>query len=101
MINRVCRTGKNVIVSGGTSSGKTTLLTSIIDCIPNKERVLTIEDTHEIKVSFPNCVQFEASEKDKVSIRDLVKHSLRYRPDRIIVGEVRGGEAFDLMNAAN
>lgn len=92
---------KNFIVSGGTSSGKTTLLNALISYIPHSERVLTIEDTRELKVKVPNWVPLESNEQAGITIRDLVKLALRYRPDRIIVGEVRGPEAFDLMQAMN
>jgi P-type conjugative transfer ATPase TrbB len=93
------KTRKNIIVSGGTSSGKTTFLNAMCRLIPEQERVLTIEDTKELQVLTPNHVSFESNEKAGITIRDLVKHALRYRPDRIIVGEVRGPEAFDLMRA--
>jgi pilus assembly protein CpaF len=92
---------KNFIVSGGTSSGKTTLLNALISYIPHSERVLTIEDTRELKVKVPNWVPLESNEQAGITIRSLVKLALRYRPDRIIVGEVRGPEAFDLMQAMN
>ncbi len=90
---------KNIIVSGGTSSGKTTFLNAMARLIPETERVLTIEDTKELQILTPNHVSFESNEKANITIRDLVKHALRYRPDRIVVGEVRGPEAFDLMRA--
>jgi len=92
---------KNVIIAGGTSSGKTTFLNAVINKIDDSERVITIEDTHELSVNSPNWVAFEANSQAGITIRDLVKLSLRYRPDRIILGEVRGGEAFDLMQASN
>lgn len=92
---------KNILVSGGTSSGKSTFLNAMIALISEEERVLTIEDTQELKVKTPNWVSFEANSQAGITIRDLVKLSLRYRPDRIIVGEVRGPEAFDLMQALN
>lgn len=90
---------KNLIVSGGTSTGKTTFLNALARLIPDSERVLTIEDTKELQILTPNYVSFESNEKNEINIRSLVKHALRYRPDRIIVGEVRGSEAFDLMRA--
>lgn len=92
---------KNVIVAGGTSSGKTTFVNALIAEIDEKDRVLTIEDTQELKVKTPNWVSLIANETEGVTTRDLVRLSLRFRPDRIIVGEVRGGEAFDLLDAAN
>jgi pilus assembly protein CpaF len=100
-LRQAIRTHKNIIVAGGTSSGKTTLLNAMIAEIDPVERILTVEDPHELKVANPNWVAFEANEQLGYSIRDLVKQALRYRPDRILVGEVRGAEAFDLMQAAN
>lgn len=92
---------KNILISGGTSSGKTTFMNAILAIIPDQERVVTIEDTKELQVKVPNHVSFESNEQAGITIRDLVRLSLRYRPDRIIVGEVRGAEAFDLMQAMN
>lgn len=92
---------KNFLVSGGTSTGKTTFLNALISNIPEDERVITIEDTRELQVSVPNWVALEANEQANISIRRLVKLALRLRPDRIIVGEVRGAEAFDFMRALN
>jgi pilus assembly protein CpaF len=97
----IVRMHKNVIVSGGTSSGKTTFLNALIAEVDTHERVLTIEDTPELKVRVPNFVSFESNEQAGVTTLSLVKLSLRFRPDRIIVGEVRGAEAFDLMQALN
>lgn len=92
---------KNILVSGSTSSGKTTALNAMIALIPPDERVVSIEDTRELQVKVPNWVAFEANEQAGIAIRHLVRLALRYRPDRIIVGEVRGAEAFDLMQAMN
>lgn len=92
---------KNIIVAGSTSSGKTTFVNAMIAVIPPEERVLTIEDTVELKVNSPNWVSLESNEPAGVTTRMLIKLSLRYRPDRIIVGEVRGAEAYDLLQAAN
>lgn len=92
---------KNVLVAGGTSSGKTTFVNAMIAMIPHEERVVTIEDTVELKVRVPNWVSLESNEQSGVTTRMLIRLALRYRPDRIIVGEVRGGEAFDLLQAAN
>ena len=92
---------RNLLVSGGTSSGKTTALNAMIALIGADERVVSIEDTRELQVEAPNWVPFEANETAGISIRHLVRHALRYRPDRIVVGEVRGPEAFDLMQAMN
>jgi pilus assembly protein CpaF len=96
---------KNILISGGTGTGKTTLLNALASHIPDTERILLIEDTSEIQLSKPNLVRFEARGAreglDEVTIRDLVRTSLRHRPDRILVGEVRGREAFDLLQALN
>ncbi|NIF78121.1 CpaF family protein [Paraburkholderia sp. Cy-641] len=95
----VMRERINVAFSGGTSSGKTTLLNAMVDAMPQEDRVITIEDTAELQVHAPNHVAFETNLG--ITVRDLVRFSLRVRPDRIIVGEVRGAEAFDLMEALN
>lgn len=96
---------KNILISGGTGTGKTTLLNILSDFIPDEERLIIIEDTSEIQIRKPNVVRFEAlNSKEKgqsIYIRDLVKASLRHRPDRIILGEIRGEEAFDLLQALN
>ena len=96
---------KNVLVSGGTGSGKTTLLNALIELLPRDDRIVAIEDTLELNITHQNCVRFEARELGEgshaVTIRDLVKHSLRHRPDHIVVGEVRGAEAADLLQALN
>ena len=96
----------NIVVSGGTGSGKTTLLNALSQFIPAQERVVTIEDPVEIQMKQPHVVRLEArpatGESDReVLMRDLVKNALRMRPDRIIVGEVRGSEAFDMLQAMN
>ena len=98
--------GKNILVSGGTGSGKTTLLGALCSYIPKGQRVIVIEDASELRVEYEHVVFFETKMSDEqgkgeVSIRDLLKSSLRLRPDRIIVGEVRGGEALELINAMN
>jgi len=98
--------GKNILISGGTGSGKTTLLGAMCSYIPKGQRVIVIEDASELKVDYEHVVFFEtkmadAKGKGEVTIRDLVKSSLRLRPDRIVVGEVRGGEALELINAMN
>jgi pilus assembly protein CpaF len=97
---------KNVIVAGGTGSGKTTLLNLLSSFIPETERIVTVEDAAELKLAQPHVVRLEARPpnvegKGAVSIRDLVKNCLRMRPDRIIVGECRGGEALDMLQAMN
>ncbi|MGE0528018.1 MAG: CpaF family protein [Bdellovibrionales bacterium] len=98
--------GKNVLVSGGTGSGKTTLLSVLSNRIPRGQRVIVIEDSSELKVEYEHVVFFETQQPDEqghgeVTIRDLLKSSLRLRPDRIIVGEVRGSEALELIQAMN
>jgi len=96
----------NIIISGGTGSGKTTLLNVLSNYIPDDERIVTVEDAAELQLSQPNLISLEArppnSEgKGAVTIRDLVKNCLRMRPDRIVVGECRGGEALDMLQAMN
>jgi pilus assembly protein CpaF len=104
---RYCIIGRlNILVSGGTGSGKTTTLNVLSSFIPNDERIVTIEDAAELNLSQEHVVRLETRPanvegKGQVSIRDLVKNSLRMRPDRIIVGEVRGGEALDMLQAMN
>ena len=97
---------KNIVVAGGTGSGKTTLLNLLSGFIPVDERIVTIEDAAELRLQQPHVVRLEARPpniegKGAVTIRDLVKNSLRMRPDRIIVGECRGGEALDMLQAMN
>ena len=106
-LTRCVRAGLNIFISGGTGSGKTTFLNVLTDCIDPKERVITIEDNAEMQIRrVPNLVQMEARNANvegcrPISIRDLIKASLRMRPDRIIVGEVRGPEAIDMIQAMN
>jgi pilus assembly protein CpaF len=96
---------KNILICGGTSSGKTTLLNSLAEFIPDHERIVLIEDTAELQIQKVNIVRFEARREQNglpaVTIRDLLKATLRHRPDRIILGEIRGGEAFDLLQLLN
>jgi pilus assembly protein CpaF len=96
---------KNILISGGTGCGKTTLACALGKFIPEDERLLLIEDTAEIQMSHTNLVRFEARREQHgvpaVTIRDLLKAALRHRPDRIILGEVRGAEAFDLLQLLN
>ena len=97
---------KNIVVAGGTGSGKTTLLNLLSSFIPPTERIVTVEDAAELKLEQPHVVRLEARPpnvegKGAVTIRDLVKNCLRMRPDRIIVGECRGGEALDMLQAMN
>ncbi|MEW6059016.1 MAG: CpaF family protein [Actinomycetota bacterium] len=96
----------NIVVSGGTSSGKTTLLGVLSAFIPDDERLITIEDAAELRLGKPHVIGLEARPpnvegKGEVTVRDLVRNALRMRPDRIIVGEVRGGEALDMLQAMN
>jgi pilus assembly protein CpaF len=96
---------QNILISGGTGTGKTTILTALASFIPKHERVLVIEDTAEVQIRTPNLVRFEARREQNgvpaVTIRDLLKASLRHRPDRILLGEIRGAEAFDLLQLLN
>jgi pilus assembly protein CpaF len=96
---------RNLLISGGTGSGKTSLLTALGKFIPADERILLIEDTAEIQLAHENLVRFEARREQNgtpaVSIRDLLKAALRHRPDRILLGEIRSGEAFDLLQLLN
>ena len=97
---------KNIIISGGTGSGKTTLLNVLSNYLPNRERIVTIEDAAELQLHQENIVRLESRPpniegKGEISIRDLVRNSLRMRPDRIVVGECRGGEALDMLQAMN
>jgi pilus assembly protein CpaF len=97
---------QNMLVSGGTGSGKTTLLNALSSYIPSGERIVTIEDSAELKLQQEHVVTLESRPKNlegsgEVSIRDLVINSLRMRPDRIVVGECRGGEALDMLQAMN
>lgn len=96
----------NIVISGGTGSGKTTLLNVLSNFIPDDERIVTIEDAAELKLYQPNLVSLEARASNQegrgaISIRELVRNSLRMRPDRIVVGECRGGEALDMLQAMN
>jgi pilus assembly protein CpaF len=96
---------KNILISGGTGTGKSTTLGILAKFIPDDERILLIEDTAEIELGHANLVRFEARQEQNavrpVAIRDLLKASLRHRPDRILLGEVRGGEAFELLQLLN
>jgi pilus assembly protein CpaF len=98
-------TRQNILISGGTSTGKTTLLNALVAFLPPSDRLVVIEDTAELRVERANVVRFEARRAQRdlpaVTIRDLLKATLRHRPDRILVGEVRGGEAYDLLQALN
>jgi len=96
---------KNILIAGSTGSGKTSMLNVLGKFIPSDERILLIEDTSEIHMGQDNLVRFEARQSQNglpaVTIRDLLKAALRHRPDRLILGEIRGGEAFDLLQLLN
>jgi pilus assembly protein CpaF len=104
-------TEQNILISGGTGTGKTTLLNALAAHIPHADRIVVIEETAEIHLEKPNLLRFEARRAQQplgheaplppVTIADLVRATLRHRPDRILVGEVRGAEAFDLLQALN
>ncbi|MBR2996270.1 MAG: CpaF family protein, partial [Lachnospiraceae bacterium] len=106
-LKKLVAAGYNIFISGGTGSGKTTFLNALSDFIPEDERIITIEDNAELQIlHIPNLVRLEARNANiegcvPISIRDLIRSSLRMRPDRIIVGEVRGAEAIDMIQAMN
>jgi pilus assembly protein CpaF len=96
----------NILISGGTGSGKTTLLNALSSAIPDTDRIVTIEDAAELRLNQRHVLRLEARQKNiegegEITIRELVRNSLRMRPDRIIVGEVRGAEALDMLQAMN
>jgi Flp pilus assembly CpaF family ATPase len=104
---RACvKARKNIIVSGGTGTGKTTFLNLLSSFLPDDERIVTIEDAAELRLCQQHVIRLEARPpniegKGAIAIRDLVRNALRMRPDRIVVGEVRGGEALDMLQAMN
>ena len=105
-LEEAVRAKQNIVVSGGTGSGKTTLLNVISQFIPEGERIVTIEDSAELRLTHRNLVRLEARPpniegKGRVTIQDLVINALRMRPDRIVVGECRGAEALDMLQAMN
>lgn len=106
-LNRLVQAKYNIFISGGTGSGKTTFLNALSNYIPQEERIITIEDSAELQlINIRNIVRMETRNANvdgcqEITIRDLIKTSLRMRPDRIVVGEVRGGEAFDMMQCLN
>jgi pilus assembly protein CpaF len=106
LLQAIVKCRRNVLISGGTGSGKTTLLNALSAFIDNRERIVTIEDSAELQLQQPHVCRLETRPeniegKGEVTQRDLVKNALRMRPDRIILGEVRGGEAFDMLQAMN
>ncbi|AMG88189.1 CpaF family protein [Bordetella parapertussis] len=106
LLNAAVKGRCNILVSGGTSSGKTSLLNALAFFIPETERVVTVEDTAELSLNHPHVVRLEARQggfdgAGAVSIRDLIRNSLRMRPDRVVVGEVRGAEVMDMLQAMN
>jgi pilus assembly protein CpaF len=104
-LSAAVRHRRTILISGGTGSGKTTLLNALIDHIDPSERLGVIEDTPELQLSRPNVFRFQSRREQKgieeISIRQLAKAALRHRPDRILIGEVRGAEAWDLLQALN
>lgn len=105
-IRRSVKSRKNIVISGGTGSGKTTLLNVLSGEVPEAERIVTVEDAAELQLTQPHVVSLESRPanmegRGEYTIRDLVKNALRMRPDRIIVGECRGGEALDMLQAMN
>jgi len=106
MLQMVVNARLNILISGGTGAGKTTLLNALSAFIPENERIVTIEDSAELQLQQPHVVRLETRPpniegKGEVTQRDLVKNALRMRPDRIVIGEVRGGEAIDMLQAMN
>ena len=107
MLIQAVKAKYNIFISGGTGSGKTTFLNVLSDFIPKEERIITIEDSAELQITgIPNLVRLEARNANvegtgEINIRDLIRTALRMRPERIIVGEVRGEEALDMLQAFN
>ncbi|AOY97485.1 hypothetical protein BKK79_36675 (plasmid) [Cupriavidus sp. USMAA2-4] len=101
VVDLLVRQGKNVLVAGGTSSGKTTLANAFLGSLPSHERVITIEDARELNINLANYVPFVTNHQVGLTARALVKHALRFRPDRIILGETRGDDTYDLIRAMN
>lgn len=105
-LEKLVKAGYNIFISGGTGAGKTTFLNALSEYIPDDERVITIEDSAELQLKKPNLVRLEARNaniegRNQITIRDLIKTSLRMRPDRIVVGEVRDSAAIDMLQAMN
>jgi pilus assembly protein CpaF len=106
LVKAMIRARFNILISGATSSGKSTLLDTLLNEVPPSERIIIMEDTRELSLSRPNVIRMECTGHDfqnkiNITMRDLIRNSLRMRPDRIIIGEVRGPEAYDLIQAMN
>ena len=106
VLNLIITSKRNFLISGGTGSGKTTLLSQLIESIPSNQRLLVIEDTHEIQAAHPHLLRLQARESNSdgigaLTIRELIRHALRMKPDRIFLGEVRGADVLDLFLALN
>jgi pilus assembly protein CpaF len=106
LLRAMVRARLNIVISGGTGAGKTTMLNALSAAVPDGERIITVEDNAELRLQQPHVVTLEARPpnvegKGEITIRDLVRNSLRMRPDRIIVGEVRGAETVDMLQALN
>jgi pilus assembly protein CpaF len=106
LVESALRRRLNIVVAGGTSTGKTTLLGAMAELLPSSERIIVLEDTNELRIRHPHTVYLEtrpasAEGVSAIELSDLVRHALRLRPDRLVVGEVRGGEAFDMLQAMN
>ncbi|NCP66873.1 CpaF family protein [bacterium] len=106
LLSLLVQTKQNILISGGTGAGKTSTLNALAMLIPHQERLITIEDSAEIRIDHPHLITLESRANNlegegSVSIRDLIKNALRMRPDRIVVGEIRGGEALDMLQAMN
>jgi pilus assembly protein CpaF len=106
LLERCVKARLNILIAGGTGSGKTTMLNALSAAIPDSERIITIEDAAELYLNQRHVLRLESRPKNiegegEIGIRDLVRNSLRMRPDRIVIGEVRGGEALDMLQAMN
>lgn len=106
LLELLVTTNQNLLISGGTGAGKTSTLNALATLIPDSQRLITIEDSAEIKINHPHLITLEARVNNSegsgaISIRELIKNALRMRPDRILVGEIRGGEAIDMLQAMN
>ena len=93
--------GKNCLISGATGSGKTTLLTTLLDSVPHSERIVLVEESSEIQLSHPHAIALQSDSGRKIDLGVLIRNALRMRPDRIVLGEIRGAEGFHLLHAMN